>query len=440
MNKNLHTLLAGPLYINEMYGASLIPSIYKSLSTNSVEEKTIDQLMIERQSVNENSSVNATANKVVIVDFNQPVVKFDYGYWLGTKTYTRILNQLANDDTVAGVVLNIDSGGGQVYGTPEFYDYIKNYPKPIVAYTDGYMCSGAYYIAAPTKRIFANKRADAIGSIGAYATIVDSNGIWENFGAKVHTIYATKSTEKNSEYREVIDNSNYESYIKNQLDPIVDSFVADMKESRPNISEEAFKGGTWTGEQSVAMGLVDENGTIQDAINYVFELSINTSNSKPNTNMNTKSLPKVEAVLSLDAPLASSDNGSYLNNEQLDTIESRLDTLESENSNLQTQLSDANTANETAVNAITQELTEATTNATAMETSVDAIMTNLGLPIAGTITEKLTAIDAKSIEVGKKDGGTHTTIRVDATQPKESPSYVDVDAEHNVLIQSVLNQ
>jgi protease-4 len=59
------------------------------------------------------------------------------------------------------------------------------------------MCSGAYYIAAATQKIIANKRADAIGSIGAYATIVDSNGIFEHFGAKVHTIYAKKSTEKN---------------------------------------------------------------------------------------------------------------------------------------------------------------------------------------------------------------------------------------------------
>ncbi|WP_324069084.1 MAG: S49 family peptidase [Flavobacterium sp.] len=424
MNKNLHTLLAGPLYINEMYGASLVPSIYRTLIGNSIEDKSIEQLMIEKQSATEKTSVNSSANKVVVVDFNQPVLKFDYGYWLGTKTYTKILNQLANDDTVAGVVLNMDSGGGQVYGTPEFYDYISNYPKPIVAYTDGYMCSGAYYIAAATQRIFANKRADAIGSIGAYATIVDSNGIWEHFGAKVHTIYATKSTEKNSEYREVIDNSNYEPYIKNQLDPIVETFITDMKESRPNISEEAFKGGTWTGEQSVEMGLVDENGTIQDAINHVFELSMNSNNQKPNTNMNTKSLPKVEAVLSLEAPLALNENGSFLNEEQLDTIEARFDALESENSTLQTQVSEANTEKETAVNAITAQLTEATNTATAMETSVNAIMENLGLPVAGTLTEKLAAIDAKSIEVGKKDGAAPTApkIGVDGEGKKSTAS------------------
>ena len=411
MNNNLHTLLAGPLYIHEMYGASLVPSILQSLKP-SIIQKSIEELMIEKQSATQNTAITATANKVVVVDFNQPVVKFDYSSWLGTKTYTRILNQLANDDTVAGVVLNIDSGGGQVYGTPEFYDFIKNYSKPIVAYTDGYMCSGAYYIAAPTQRIFANKRADAIGSIGAYATIVDGNGIYEHFGAKVHTLYATKSTEKNSDYREVIENSNYQPYIKNELDPIVESFIADMKEARPNISEEAFKGGTWTGEQSVAMGLVDENGTIQDAINYVFELSSKSNNQKSNTNMNTKSLPKVEAVLGLEAPLALNDNGSFLNEEQLDTIEARIDELEAESTSFQTQLDDANKNHQNAIVAVTAQLTEATTNAKALETSIDAIMENLGLPVAGTLTEKLAAIDAKSVVLGKKDGAKPTAPKI----------------------------
>lgn len=417
-----------------MYGVSLIPSVYQSVLGNSIEEKTIDQLIAEKQTATENASVNSSANKVVVVDFNQPVVKFDYGYWLGTKTYTRILKQLENDDSVAGVVLTIDSGGGQVYGTPEFYDFIKNYSKPIVAYTDGYMCSGAYYIAAPTKRIFANKRADAIGSIGAYATIIDGNGILEHFGAKVHTIYATKSTEKNSEYREVIDNANYEPYIKNQLDPIVETFISDMKEARPNINEEAFKGGTWTGEQAVEMGLADANGTIQDAINYVFELSVKENNSKSNTNMNTKSLPNVEAVLGLDAPLASSDNGSYLNEEQLDTIENRLGTLETENSNLQTQLDDANTNHQTALDAVNGQLTEANNNATAVENSVNAIMTNLGLSTEGSLTEKLAALNTKAETLGKKDGAQHSNPKVDTGANPETSNVVggvDVSAALN---------
>lgn len=435
MNNNLHTLLAGPLYIHEMYGASLVPSILQSLKP-SIIQKSIEELMIEKQSATQNTAITATANKVVVVDFNQPVVKFDYSSWLGTKTYTRILNQLSNDDTVAGVVLNIDSGGGQVYGTPEFYDFIKNYSKPIVAYTDGYMCSGAYYIAAPTQRIFANKRADSIGSIGAYATIVDVNGIYEHFGAKVHTLYATKSTEKNSDYREVIENSNYQPYIKNQLDPIVESFIADMKEARPNISEEAFKGGTWTGEQSVAMGLVDENGTIQDAINYVFELSSKSNNQKSNTNMNTKSLPKVEAVLGLEAPLALNENGSFLNEEQLDAIEARLNSADETLVYLQTELTEAQNAQGTVVEAVQNQLTEAQDSLNAVTASVDAIMNAAGLSLEGSLNEKLTAIQGKAEVFGKSDGATHSNPKATGEGSGDELGSLDITG---VNVQEALN-
>lgn len=421
-----------------MFGVSLIPSVLKVLKDDtSIENQNIEKLIASKKSINENTTISATANKVVVLDFIQPVVKFDvWPYWLGTKTYAKILNELENDDTVAGVVFNIDSGGGQVYGTPEFYDQIRNFKKPNATYTDGYLCSGAYYIAAATQRIFANKRADAIGSIGAYATIVDSNGIFEHFGAKVHTLYATKSTAKNSEYREVIENSNYAPYIKNQLDPIVEDFITDMKATRPNISEEAFKGGTWTGAQALELGLVDENGTIQDAINFVFESAINSSNQKPNTNMNTKSLPRVEAALGLDAPLASNDNGSFLNEGQLETLNTSLDALETENSNLQTQLADANTANEAALSAVQGQLTEVTANATALETSVDAMMTNLGLPIQGTITEKLTVLTAKSEVLGNQPGASHSNPvlgvnGIDPTTADLNISGVDVQSALN---------
>jgi len=150
--------------------------------------------------------------------------------------------------------------------------------------------------------------------------------------------------------------------------------------------------------------------------------------------MNTKSLPKVEAVLSLEAPLALNENGSFLNEEQLYTIEARFDALESENSTLQTQVSDAKTEKETAVNAITEQLTEATNTATAMETSVDAIMTNLGLPVQGTITEKLAAIDAKATVIGKQDGANSTNPKVDTGANPEASNVVggvDVSAALN---------
>lgn len=378
------------------------------MTADSKNETSIADLILGVQMVNENPSVQATANNVVVLDFNQPVVKYDYYPWLGTQSYMNILKQLEQNDSVAGVVLKIDSGGGQVYGTGEIYDFIKNYSKPIVAFTHGYMCSGAYYIAAPTDLIIANKRADAIGSIGAYATIIDTDGIWEHFGAKVHSIYASKSTDKNSDYNEVVANSNYEPYIKNQLDPIVETFIQDMKAVRPQLNEEVFKGGTWTGEQSLEMGLIDAIGTLEDAISAVYDLAVQSKNFK-NENMNTKQLPNVQAVLGLDAPLASTEeNGSYLNFEQLDAIETHIETLEASNVSLQEAI-DASVLD----TSIQDQLVVAQSSMTGMEASIDTLLVSAGLTVEGTIEEKTIALNAKVLEMGSKDGAAHTAPKLD---------------------------
>ena len=359
--------------------------------------------------------MNSTSQYINVLSIKTPLFKYDQMCGpSGTRTMMRVLKEWESNDNVIGVVLDIDCPGGQVSGLAEFSEFLANYSKPIVAYTDGLMASAAYYVAASSKYIVSNKNADFIGSIGTMLSYVDLDGIYEQMGAVIKDVYATGSGRKNEESRAMKDNNSDALLIKNILDPARDKFVADVKNFRSNIDESVFEGAIYVPAEALSLNLIDELGTLQTAFDKVIELSKakKSSNQKPNTNMNTKSLPKVEAVLSLEAPLALNENGSFLNEEQLDTIEARFDALESENSTLQTQVSEANTANETAVNAITEQLTEATNTATAMETSVNAIMENLGLQVAGTLTEKLAAIDAKAKEVGSKDGANPTAPKI----------------------------
>ncbi len=435
MNTNtISNLFTGAFYIDSMYAQSCIPNLYNDLvGKNQNREKSLNDLTNTLTSEVISTENTSGPQKVIVLNFNQPVVKYRYYDWLGTQDYMAILNQYANDPDVAGIVLNIDSGGGQVYGTGEFYDYLMNYPKPYVAFTHGYMCSGAYYMAAPAKHIVANKRADAIGSIGVYSTMVDFNGLWEKFGAKVHTMYATKSTSKNADYREVIENGNHEPYIKNQLDPIVEDFVTDMKEARPQLSDVVFEGGTWTGKESVALGLIDETGTLQTAINKVFELS-QTNKSKNSNNM-SKQRANVQDVLGLETPLASTENGSYLNDEQLDTLEAHIETQTTANATLQSQL-DAATAN----TDLNDQLATANANLTNAETEVDAMLTQAGLEATGTFTEKLTALNGKVTEMSKADGAKPTVVKIDGATPKKAASVsIDANASHNQIANQIHN-
>lgn len=416
---NTYSLLNSHWMITEAGANALKPHLLSILQGKGLKEVKADLPIVYMEHHDDEYSdvpeMNSSSQYINVLSIKTPLFKYDQTCGpSGTRSMMRVLKEWESNDNVIGVVLDIDCPGGQVSGLPEFSEFLANYSKPIVSYTDGLMASAAYYVAASSKYIVSNKNADFIGSIGTMLNYVDFDGIYREMGAVIKNIYATGSTRKNEESRAMKDNNSDALLIKNILDPSRDKFVSDVKKMRSNVDDSVFEGAVYLPADALSLNLIDELGTLQTAFDKVIELSKakKSNNSKSNTNMNTKSLPKVEAVLSLEAPLALNDNGSFLNEEQLDAIEASLDTLETENSNLQTQLSEAAAANETAVNAITAQLTEAQTNANAMETSVDAIMTNLGLPVAGSLTEKLAAIDAKSIELGKQNGAATTTPKI----------------------------
>lgn len=416
---NTYSLLNSHWMISEAGANALKPHLLSILQGKELKEVKSELPVIYMEHSEDQyldvPEMNSNSQYISVLSIKQPLFKYDQSCGpSGTRTMMRVLKEWESNDNIIGVVLDIDCPGGQVSGLGEFSEFLANYSKPIVAYTDGLMASAAYYVAASSKYIVSNKNADFIGSIGTMLSYVDLDGIYEQMGAVIKDVYATGSTRKNEESRAMKDNNSDALLIKNILDPSRDKFVADVKNFRSTVDESVFEGAIYKPEEAISLNLIDEIGTIQKAFDKVIELSKANKprNQKSNTNMNTKSLPKVEAVLGLDAPLASNENGSFLNEEQLDAIESRFDALESENSTLQTQVSEANAEKETAVDAITEQLSEATNATTALETSVDAIMTNLGLPVAGSLTEKLAAIDAKSIEVGKKDGATATAPKI----------------------------
>lgn len=427
-------------------GNDLIPFLMNIISGNEIKE-TLNttgfylsdaKMAFDPFNPNEPTASASKEEKVGIIQVHHPIFKYDqFCGPNGTQTIMAILEDWKNDDTVIGVVMDYNSGGGQVSGTREIAKYIFNYEKPIVSYSNDVVGSAAFYMFAAGKYRMVNKFADFLGCIGTMWYSIDVTGVIEKAGGKVNEIYSDLSPEKNIHSRE-LKNGNARPLIEKILNPDALLFHEDMKMFLPNITEKALKGDIFSPEEAIKEGLADSFGTLQDAIDKVFELSNakKSSNQKPNTNMNTKPLPKLEAVLGLEASLALTDDGSYLNEGQLETIEASLETLETQNYNLQTQFDEAATAHQTAIDAVNAQLTEVTNNATAMETSVDAIMTNLGLPVQGTITEKLAAIDAKATVIGKQDGGKPTTPIIGASQEVKN-DFVDPNASHNQIANSL---
>lgn len=434
MKANTYSLLNSHWMISEAGANALKPHLLSILQGKELKEikSELPIIYMEHQE-DEYSDVpemNSTSQYINVLSIKTPLFKYDQMCGpSGTRSMMRVLKEWESNDNVIGVVLDIDCPGGQVSGLAEFSEFLANYSKPIVAYTDGLMASAAYYVAASSKYIISNKNADFIGSIGTMLSYVDLDGIYEKMGAVIKNVYATGSGRKNEESRAMKDNNSDALLIKNILDPARDKFVSDVKSFRNNIDESVFEGAIYVPAEAISLNLIDELGTLQTAFDKVIELSkaSKPNNSKSNTNMNTKSLPNVEAVLGLDASLALTENGSYLNEEQLDAIEASLNTATETSANLQTQLDDANANHQTAIDAVNAQLTDAQNNATALETSVDTIMTNLGLSVEGSITEKIDAINAKSVVLGKRDGAGSTTPKFDAKKEEGTNSMDDLN-------------
>lgn len=380
--------------------------------------------------LDEEGNVDAKDQYVMILGIKSPIYKYNQECGpRGTQSMMRSLAEYQNDPQVAGVVLDIDSGGGQVSGTAEFYDYLRNYKKPVVTYTGGYMCSAAYYIGSAADEVIASNRADSIGSIGTMIEYLDMTGFYEKKGAKLISAYADKSTAKNKAIRAARE-GDLSLLIKEELNPITETFHNDMKAARPGLNEEVLAGATYGAEKSVVLGLVDRIGTLQDAVDAVFTLSrkrdttSNQFNSNINTTMKTTDRPLLQAAMGLDGALASLEDHSSLSNEQLDTIEAHLATQ----ADAVTTAADQVTAAQTAT-------TDAQATVTDMTASLDALISVNGLEVAADATQeqKFTAVQGHITTLGARKAANPTVTRVDANETQTSNGIIDASAAHNQI-------
>jgi protease-4 len=242
----------------------------------------------------------------------------------GTATLGRIIQQADNNPNISAIVLHIDSPGGTVDGTEALANIIRNTQKPVVAFVDGLMASAALWIGSAANEIIASTDTDEIGSVGVIMRFADWQPHWEKKGVKFHTVAASTSPEKNKAFDELRE-GNYDSYIKDVLDPIDKKFMDVIKERFPNCEDKHLTGKVFFARDVMGV-FVNSIGTLGDAVSRAYQLS---NQEKENSNHNLKNrrsmkqFAKLNAVLGLEA-LESVDEAVSMNQEQLELVESAL--------------------------------------------------------------------------------------------------------------------
>lgn len=185
------------------------------------------------------------------------------------------LKDYSNNPSVKAIVLRVDSPGGAVAPSQEIYEEVKKatLKKKVIVSMGSLAASGGYYISAPATKIIANP-GSITGSIGVIMELPNFKGLMEKIGVKTEVVKAGAHKDLASVFREL--GPEERAIIQGVLDNVHEQFIKAVAEGR-NISIEKVReiadGRIFSGEQAVKVGLVDQIGDLNDAIDLAKKLS-----------------------------------------------------------------------------------------------------------------------------------------------------------------------
>lgn len=226
--------------------------------------------------VSDSGALPEKAKRVAIIPLHGTMTKYDTCESYGTTFIAKRLREMADDENVIGIILDIDSPGGSSSAIPpmiEAISHAKAAGKPVYAHVD-FCASAAYWVASQCDAIYMDNDLSEVGSIGAMAVFIDSTAANPTTGEKTIVIYAEESPDKNFAYREAL-SGRYEA-AKAELKPLVDQFRDAVVAGRPTIHKDrdgVLSGKMFGTAEALRLNMADAKKTLSETIEAVFALA-----------------------------------------------------------------------------------------------------------------------------------------------------------------------
>ena len=235
------------------------------------------------------------------------------GVILDSKEFVDQLEDYGKRSGVRSIVIRVNSPGGGVAASQEIYEAIKKFRsetnKKVVVSMASVAASGGYYVACASDKIFANP-GSITGSIGVIAEWYNYGGLLE--WAKMQSVVFKSGDLKDAGSATRPLTEEEKTYFQSLIDSIHSQFVSAVVDSR-NMEEEVVRkladGRVFTGLQAKAHRLIDEIGTLQDAIDAAAKLG-GISGPPKIVKPVKKEISILDLVLGTRAPLSLNSDGS----------------------------------------------------------------------------------------------------------------------------------
>jgi protease-4 len=194
---------------------------------------------------------------------------------IGGAGYARELRTLREDDTIAAVVLRVNSPGGSAGASEEMLRELRllREVKPVVVSMGSYAASGGYWISAFGERIFATPTT-VTGSIGVFGVQFDIQKLGETIGLTWDRVQTGEKAGLLTAARPKT--SSELAVFQHLVDRTYDEFLVRVSEGRGLEKTEVDRiaqGRVWSGDQAVRLKLADEIGGLSEAIAHAASLA-----------------------------------------------------------------------------------------------------------------------------------------------------------------------
>lgn len=218
------------------------------------------------------NTVNFKADKKVAVIYAEgEIVDGDQKEEVAGNRFAKIIADVRKDSTVQAVVLRVNSPGGSVLASEKIkteLDLLME-SKPLIASYGDYAASGGYWISANCDKIYSNA-STLTGSIGVFSMIPDfGDAVKDKLHINITHVNSNRHSDMYTGMR-ALDQAELD-YMQASVENIYDKFTNLVSEGRDMPVarvDEIAQGRVWAGADAIKIGLVDEIGTLEDAINY----------------------------------------------------------------------------------------------------------------------------------------------------------------------------
>ena len=219
--------------------------------------------------------------------------------WFGVDTYNSIenaFNELVADESVKGIVLSIDSPGGEIKGVSDLADRIFFFfltkECGIVAHSAGAMCSAAYWIASACEKVVASSVAQ-VGSVGVMGVLDGGKD------KSVTFLRSSLSPNKNLDPNTPAGRSAIEKNLDAMAKVFIESLAKNRGSDYDTVLENYGQGSVFVGQEALEAGMVDAIDSLDSVVEKMIKHQPIGGNMP--TNQTPAQTPVAQATVDVDA-------------------------------------------------------------------------------------------------------------------------------------------